>query len=57
MKNKSIAFIVLTIVVFTLYSGMVNAQNLSFEERRQQYIDSALTNFNGGDAIVIQAYM
>ncbi len=57
MKNKSSAFSVLTIAVFTLFSGIVNAQNLSFEERRQQYIDSALTNFNGGDAIVIQAYM
>ncbi|MBI1288212.1 MAG: T9SS type A sorting domain-containing protein [Flavobacteriales bacterium] len=44
-------FAVATIVAVS--TQMANGQ--TFEDRRQQYIDSALTNFNG-DAITIQAY-
>lgn len=48
-KHASIPFL----GIFLLSTFSVSAQ--TFEDRRQQYIDSALTNFDD-DAMVIQAY-
>lgn len=38
------------------FCGNIFAQNPQFEQRRQQYIDSALANFND-NAITVQAYL
>ncbi len=51
---KSLSPITATVLLVTCICSL-NTQGQTFEDRRQQYIDSALTNFDR-DAMVIQAF-